>query len=124
MEKRILIVDDDAAILDVLNEALCGDGFSVKMAEGGDDVFKLIDEYQPDLVIIDYILNGINGGEICHQIKTNRKTSYLPVIILSAHPRVISSLGYYNCDEFIAKPFDLDYLLSKVHGLVEHASTK
>lgn len=122
MEKKILIVDDDAGVLDVLDQALSGEGFTVVLAEQAGDVFKLIDEHQPDLLIIDYILHGINGGEICHQVKTNGLTKHLPVMILSAHPRVIGSLGYYNCDKFVAKPFDLDDLFNAVHSLLEPAN--
>src|SRR6478609_961034 len=101
-ERRILVVDDDADILDVMQEALKDQGFDVKIAEQTDDIFGLIKEYDPHLVMIDYILKGINGGELCHQIKTNPDTRHLPVVLLSAYPRVLNSLGNYGADEFIA----------------------
>lgn len=71
-------------------------------------------DYEPHLVLIDYLLKGINGGEVCHQIKSGYETSRVPVIMISAYPRVFESLGTYGCDEFIAKPFDLYSLVEKV----------
>jgi CheY-like chemotaxis protein len=66
-----------------------------------DDIFALIEKFNPDLIILDYILNGINGGELCHQVKHNSKTSLIPVIIYSAYTKVIQSLGDYGCDAFV-----------------------
>jgi two-component system CheB/CheR fusion protein len=66
----------------------------------------------------DYILDGINGREICHQIKANPATCFLPVVIISAYPKVLLSLGTYGCDKFIAKPFDLNYLTSSINELL------
>jgi len=120
--RRILIIDDDADVLDVMQEALKYEGFDVKIAERADDIFALIKEYDPQLIMMDYILKGINGGELCHQIKTNPETSNLPVVLLSAYPRVYNSLGTYGADEFIAKPFDLYDLFGRVNGLLMPAT--
>jgi CheY-like chemotaxis protein len=73
--------------------------------------------YRPDIVILDYILNGINGGELCHQIKMNRHTAQLPVVIMSAYPKVLQSLGDYGCNTFIPKPFDIDHILNCIKEL-------
>ncbi|WP_374166694.1 two-component system response regulator [Arcticibacter sp. MXS-1] len=115
MTKKILILDDDEAVLDALEAALEYNKFAVKTADKSDDIFKVIEEFKPDLVLVDYILAGINGGEICHQIKTNEATSHIPVILISAYPRVLLSLGDYGCDAFIAKPFDLSELIEHVN---------
>ncbi|WP_345948029.1 response regulator [Mucilaginibacter sp. PAMB04274] len=112
--KRILVLDNDPAILDVMQEILSYEGFDVKTLEDTDNIFTCIDNYQPDLVLIDYILNGINGGELCAQIKKNPLTSGLPVIIMSAYSKVLLSLGNYGCDEFIAKPFDLAHFVNRI----------
>ena len=114
MIKRVLILDNDPDVLDAMQEVLNYSGFEVKAIEETDNIFSVIDDFQPDVVLVDYILNGINGGEICHLIKSNPKTNHLPVIILSAYPRVINSLGFYGCDSFIAKPFELDDLVNQV----------
>jgi DNA-binding response OmpR family regulator len=122
-KKKILVVDDDNDILEVLTEALIFEGYEVKGLPQTDNIFPEIIQYQPDLVILDYLLNGVNGGELCHQIKINRHTTKLPVIIMSAHPRVLQSLGNYGCNQFIAKPFDLTHIISSIQQLLESPLT-
>jgi len=122
--KKVLILDNDEDVLDVMKEALNYEGFEVKVIEETDNIFTVIDAFDPDLVILDYILSGVNGGEICHQIKANPKTTDLPVMIMSAYPRVIKSLGYYGCDDFIAKPFDLDDLTERIKNLINKGMNK
>lgn len=118
MSKRILIIDNDAEVLSMMQEALVYEGFEVKAQEEADRIFEVIDDYQPDLIMIDYILDGINGGEICHDIKTNRTTFHIPVVIVSAYSKVILSLGNYKSDAFLAKPFGLDELVQMVNKLL------
>lgn len=118
MSKRLLIIDNDAEVLSVMQEALTYEGFEVKTATETNHVFDVIEEYHPDMILIDYILDGINGGETCHQIKTNPRTSYIPVIIVSAYSKVILSLGNYRSDAFLAKPFGLDELVKLVNSLL------
>ena len=115
MIKRLLILDDDRDVLDVMQEVLTYEGFDVKIIDKADNIFDDIAAYQPHLLLLDYILSGINGGEICHQVKTNERTGYLPVIMVSAYPKVIASLGNYGSDGFIAKPFDITHLVNEVN---------
>jgi DNA-binding response OmpR family regulator len=117
-KKKVLVIDDDEAVLDVMKEALVYEGFEVKIADKADDIQSMISTYRPDLLLIDYILNGINGGEICHQLKENNSTGKLPVIIVSAYPKVLTSLGLYGCDKFIPKPFDLDDLVGSIKTIL------
>ena len=117
--KRVLIVDNDPGVLDIMQEALSYEGLQVTCVDGANDIFKLIDQHKPDLLMIDYLLDGINGGELCHQLKENAETRHLPVIIMSAYPRVLLSLGTYNSDDFIAKPFDLEDVVSRIRKLAD-----
>jgi DNA-binding response OmpR family regulator len=119
-KRKILVLDDDRYILDILDEALTYEEFEVKTALDIKSFFSLMTEYQPNLVLIDYLLHGINGGEVCHQIKSEEGTSEVPVILMSAYPRVFESLGTYGCDEFIAKPFDLYTLIDRVKSYMPH----
>src|SRR5690606_15074568 len=102
--------------------ALTYEEFEVKTAMDIKSFFSIMTEYQPNLVLIDYLLHGINGGEVCHQIKTEEGTRTVPVILMSAYPRVFESLGTYGCDEFIAKPFDLYTLIDKVKRYMPQGS--
>lgn len=116
MAKKVLVIDDDEALLEVLEQVLEYAGFGVKCSAWEHNFFDQIDQYKPDLVIIDYLLQGVNGGDICHQIKANPKTSFLPVILISAYPRVLHSLGSYGFDMFIAKPFDITELVDNINN--------
>lgn len=122
--KRVLIVDNDPDVLDIMQEALSYEGLHVTCVDEANDIFQLIDRHKPDLLMIDYLLNGVNGGELCHQLKENPATQHLPVIIMSAYPRVLLSLGTYNSDDFIAKPFDLDDMVTRIKKLTDKRKNK
>lgn len=115
-KRKILVVDDDRDVLDVLEEVLRYADFNVRKSQDGQDIFLVIGEFKPDLVLMDYSLAGVNGGEVCQQIKTNGQTSSLPVILISAYPRARNSFGNYGCDAFIAKPFNMTDLISRING--------
>lgn len=119
MTQNILIVDDQSDILDVLKEALEMEGYNVTTLSYTDDIINSAKEFNPDLVMLDFLLAGINGGEHCHFLKTNPLTSHIPVIMMSGYPRVLESLGNYGADAFIAKPFGLGEITSTVRGLLE-----
>lgn len=117
---KVLVIDDNIDMLEVLKEILTFEDYSVSTYTEVDDILKVALEEKPDLVIVDYLLSGINGGEYCHQLKTNELTAHIPVIILSAHPRVLSSLGNYGADCVIAKPFSNDEVIDNVRALLNH----
>lgn len=112
--KRILILDDNQDIMEMIKEAMLSEGYQVEGIMFTDDIITTVKQYNPDLVLMDYLLSGINGGELCHQIKTHPETAHIPVVILSAYPRVLLSLGNYGSDAFIAKPFSLEELTACV----------
>lgn len=114
MQKRILVIDNDQDILDAVDTALTMENYSVETSPIVDDIFEMIQEKNPDLILIDYLLYGINGGELCHMIKSDPTTSHLPVIIFSGYPKVIQSLGTYECDAFISKPFEMDDFMAVI----------
>jgi DNA-binding response OmpR family regulator len=118
MTKRLLILDDDKDILDVMCEIFIDEGYEVKTIENADNILNDIANYRPHVILLDYILNGINGGEICHQIKTNQATCTIPVIIVTAYSKVINSLGSYGCDGFVSKPFEIAELVQQVNELL------
>ncbi len=108
----------------MLTEVLTYENFEVDTVSDLTPFLQYFEEgYKPDLVIIDYLLKGINGGEVCHQLKVNEQTSKIPVILMSAYPQVFKSLGNYKCDEFIAKPFDLYDLVEAIHSHIRMAES-
>lgn len=111
---KIMIIDDQQDILDLMNDLLTPEGYRVTALKQVEDIFLEIEKNEPDIILIDFLLAGINGGELCAQIKKNPKTGHIPVIFLSAHSRVLESLGHYGYDDFIAKPFDIKDVLATI----------
>ena len=114
MKNHILVIDDDKEVLDLFNTILTDAGYLVTTLTEVANILVAIEGCAPDLVIIDYLLPGINGGEMCAQIKREEATLHIPVILMSAHSRVFLSLGTYNCDEFLEKPFDINYFNERI----------
>jgi len=119
MPKRILIIEDDNDILQVLETVLTYNKFSVSGISQTDDIFKSIEQHKPDLVLTDYLLSGLNGGKICQLIKSNLDTCHLPVILISAYPTLAESFGKFGFDAFINKPFNIGDLVKKIDELLE-----
>lgn len=122
MQKRILVIDNDQDLLDAVETALLIENFKVETRPYVDNILTLVDEIRPDLILIDYLLYGINGGELCHLIKTQPKTAQIPVIIFSGYPRIIQSLGTYECDAFISKPFELSNFIETINSCIKKVS--
>lgn len=118
MSKRILILDDNQDILDIVHETLSYEKFDVKSTSVSDEVMPMLDEFLPALVILDYRVAGINGGELCRQIKCHPLYKDIPVIIFSAYINHENELYGYGCDAIINKPFDLTELVEKVNSLI------
>ena len=102
---KVLIINDEESILEVLTVCFVEEDFEVKTSLSVNSIVDLINDFDPDVVIVDYLLRGLNGGELCHEIKMFNPS--LPVVIISAYPKHTLSLARYNCDLFIAKPFDI-----------------
>ncbi len=117
MLKRILMLDDNPDILDVVKEALLYEKFEVNITTNGNNFMETIKKYKPDLVILDYKLHGQKGDEICRQIKRHDVLYDIPVIICSAYLNKDDAINC-GCDAVITKPFGLEELMDKVNGLV------
>lgn len=112
---KILIVDDDLDILQVIGLILEDEGFQVKLLARGEEIFSHISTFNPDLIILDVMLGSMDGREICCNIKETRETHHIPVIMISAS-HSIDQFGQKQCfpDDFLAKPFDIVNLINKV----------
>jgi len=119
MPKKILIIEDDGDILQVLETVLTYNKFSVSGINQTNDIFESIDEYKPDLVLTDYLLSGLNGGKICQLIKSNKDTCHLPVILISAYPVLAETFGSFGFDAFISKPFNISNLVNTIAKLLK-----
>lgn len=118
MAKKILIIDDNQDILDIVQETLTYENFEVFAKSEADNALEVVRAFNPDLVILDYRLGSVTGGDICLQLKSVPEFSNLPVIIFSAYVNNSHDLYEYGCDAIIDKPFDLTELIGKVNNLV------
>ncbi|WP_448700369.1 response regulator transcription factor [Mucilaginibacter sp. AW1-3] len=117
MCKKILVLDDDLAILDAIGDVLEYGGYDVCKLSRGDEIFKRIDDYQPDLILLDVMLADQDGREICKRIKQDKheEISNIPVILISATHNLSETLDQQGApDDFVAKPFDIYSLLDKI----------
>ena len=115
VKKTVMVVDDDPAILDVCRIVLEDEGFKVKTYQSAKHLYKLNND-RPDLILLDILLAGEDGREICSLLKKNPKTKSIPVILFSAHiqEKIGERKGADQADYFIPKPFDVNELVSIV----------
>lgn len=111
----ILLVDDEPLIIDSLTYSLKREGFEVKVAYDGTQALQSVQEYEPDLIVLDLMLPDISGLEVCRRIRTGRTT---PVIMLTARGEEIDRvLGLeVGADDYLAKPFSFRELLARIRS--------
>ncbi len=112
-KKKVLVADDDPAIVDALKLMLELDDYEVSTTINGETIFKMEKEY-PDLLILDIWMSGQDGREICKFLKNNPLTKHIPIIMISASRDIIQSAKDAGADDFIAKPFQMVEVLNKV----------
>jgi len=117
MLKRILIIEDNAEQREMLREVLTYFDFLVTALPDGRDMFSQIAAFNPDLLLIDYILPGDNGVELCLKLKKDYRTSEIPVILMSAYLGILEHFSC--CSDILCKPFDLEAILSKINNLLQ-----
>ena len=120
---RIFVVEDEAALAMLLSYNLEAEGFQVESEERGDSAEVRLAEVVPDLLILDWMLPGVSGLELCRRLRAREETRTLPIIMLTArgeeHERVRGlSVG---ADEYVVKPFSVPELMARVHALLRRA---
>ena len=117
--KYVLIADDDPAILDAMKMLLEFDGYTVETTQDGSEVAALVKLYLPRLLILDTLMSGVDGRDICRKLRADPATASLAIIMISATSDVKNSARDAGADDFITKPFELSELLSKVKKYIE-----
>ncbi len=114
MNKKILIAEDDAAILEVIKIILEGEGYAIISTDDKETIFSLITEHSPGLILLDIWLSGHDGGKIAKNLKTKEETQHIPVILISANNETAKITKESGADDYLLKPFDIDDLLKIV----------
>lgn len=118
--KRVLVVDDDAAIVELFTDALQRDGrFEVATAQSGYDAGMLTESFKPHAVLLDYMLPDVNGNIVCRRLRSNPATAHVKIILVSGVVKQsdIDMLLNAGADEFVQKPFDIKKLLDRLGEL-------
>lgn len=113
MGHHILVVDDDEGIVEVVQIVLEGEGYVVRTATNKDDLQNIANDL-PDLILLDVLLSGDDGRDICRKLKSDESTKHVPVIMLSAHSDASKVADAGGADDFLEKPFDVDVLIETV----------
>ena len=121
MTKRVLVLDDDIAVLEAIKIALSYEGFDVKTVGRTYNIFKTLEDYKPDIILLDYVIDTINGGELCKQLKSNIKTKDLPVILISGQQPSSDEIKGCGFDHFISKPFNLTELTDGIRKVLSQS---
>lgn len=121
MEIKIILVDDEPEILTLVRDYLSREGFNVLTAQNGTDGMQLIEREKPDLVLLDWMLPGMSGLEMCRRL---RETSTIPIIMLTAKSEEIDRvLGLeFGADDYIVKPFSLRELAARIKTVLRRSS--
>jgi DNA-binding response OmpR family regulator len=118
----ILVVDDETNYLELLEFNLLERGYQVETAVDGKSALERIARRKPDCILLDGLLPGIHGFEVCRQIKAGPETRDIPVIIMTAVYRKLrykyEVKGEYGADDFITKPFEIEDIVQRIEGLL------
>jgi two-component system, OmpR family, response regulator VicR len=115
--KRVVYIEDDPEMIDLVVMILSRRGFAVKGAHGGRNGLELVTTELPDLVLLDLMMPGMDGWEVYQQLKANESTRHIPVIIITAKAQAIDRvLGLHiaKVDDYISKPFRPQELLDSI----------
>jgi CheY-like chemotaxis protein len=118
----ILLMDEDPKLSSVLKKVLARNGKQIVTSPPSYEILDLVKIHKPSLIVLDYIMGEVNGGELCGMLKENSATKDIPVIVYSLHDRVFSALGNYGCDLFLPKTADIYSLNLEIDNLLRSRS--
>jgi two-component system phosphate regulon response regulator PhoB len=124
MNARILVVEDEAPLTELLRYNLAAEGYEVETAARGDDADTMLKEAAPDLVVLDWMLPGLSGIELCRRLRARPETRSLPIIMLTARGEESERVRGLatGADDYIVKPFSVPELLARIRALLRRAN--
>ena len=122
-KEKIMVIEDEADILEVIRHNLARESYDVLTAEDGETAIKKIQTEMPDLILLDLMLPGIDGLEVCQRLKANAETRLIPIIMVTAKGEesdVVLGLGI-GADDYITKPFSPKELIARVKAVLRRS---
>jgi len=120
MRKKILIVDDEPEMVNMLKMRFEANNYEIASANDGEEALKKVEEFTPDLIILDLMLPKIDGYKVCTMLKQDEKYKKIPILMLTARSLHLDKVVGIECgaEGYVTKPFDAEVLLEKVRGLL------
>jgi len=124
-KNKILIVDDAEDTVDLLRKRFRAEGYDTDQAFNGEEGLQKVSEYNPDLVVLDVMMPKMDGYEVCKRMKSDEKTKYIPVLMLTAKGEVDYKVKGLEtgADDYMAKPFDYKELSARIRSLLSIKAT-
>jgi excisionase family DNA binding protein len=121
-KRKILVVDDDLELVELITDVLDKDGrFEVRSVNNGFDAGMMVKEYHPDLLVLDVMLPDINGKEVCQRVRSDATMDDVKIICISGmvEQDKIEDLRASGADDFLQKPFEVEQLVDRICQLLE-----
>ena len=115
---KVLVVDDDKDLLEMVNIALSKQGFTTSTLNSGKYFFNKVESFRPDIILLDIFIGDADGRKLCHQLKDIPDSQNIPVILYSAGNVSGSSIERSLANAFVGKPFDIKQLVEKIKSLL------
>jgi excisionase family DNA binding protein len=121
-KRKILVVDDDVELVELITDVLDRDGrFEVRSANNGFDAGMMVKDYKPDLIVLDVMLPDINGKEVCQRVRNDKTMDSVQIICISGmvEDDKVDGLRQAGANDFMRKPFEVDRLIERICQLLE-----
>ena len=109
---KVMIIDDSQDLLEIFSLILKMKGFEAKTISSQDTIQISLAEFMPDVILLDVVLDGADGRQVCKEIKNNAKK--IPIILISANPNLLQNYEEWKADAVIEKPFDIKTVINQV----------
>lgn len=126
MAYKLLLVDDEMDIIDILKPRLAKEGYEVAVAFDGEEALKKVEEENPDIILLDLIMPKRNGFEVLKEIREKHKDKWRPIIIISAKNELESVQKCYDmeADHYLTKPCDINHVLRGIRTMISLMSAR
>ncbi|KRT55052.1 response regulator [endosymbiont of Ridgeia piscesae] len=123
---NVLIIDDDRFVQKLISKTLSASGLSTRAADDGESGIAIAQQGQPDLILLDVEMPGINGYEVCDRLRSLPETQDIPVVFLSSHGTLRERLQGYEvgADDYLVKPFEAEHLLARINVLMRYGAER
>ena len=123
---KILIIDDNIDTVELLKKRLRSEGYDTAEAHDGEAGLNKVEEYEPDLILLDVMMPKLNGYEVCNRLKTEKKTNHIPILMLTAKDAIPDKIKGLNigADDYMTKPFNYKELSARIKSLLEKKDAK